>query len=511
MKSKTGNNLQLQPYRNETRGRINFKKMNTKEERSSTVERISMKVAYMNLIRHVKLLIILCALATFVFTYLDAQIHITPGWTAPTILQEKGTNLSLIAHHDTLWLALEKKVKITIMHSKNGCEWSPPSTFPEEWPQYATEFYSPRWLKRPSGDVWLLWFETSAAPAHDSGIYYACLKEDGTLGPSQLVRPLSEKRYSFCACACTLQGDLVAAELLCSECMFDEYGITSSQMVVTDCVVEKADGKSTQEGFTWERIHTVETSKCIDICIDNGGALWLVYNDYFPKKETSIRTIADSQFWGDTDVIPFGVGKSFLQRRNGQYVFFFIEYHSKVFMMTSPDGDTWSDPMLVARVDSGYGMDVTESDDGTMWAAIDGQNVVYVTKYTDEKYQKDIAELKKIRIHNYLTVLEIVGMTGIAWILFVRSPIYEAGKSGLKKIRNTERIKKKSGHVVLIVTACAAVFAYAYMPDYLLFLPFFVLFVGSLVEYLIFEAESAILTVVIVVILLALSLIYSQI
>ncbi len=448
--------------------------------------------------RHITFLIVLCLLGVGIFMVLSTTHLFTPAWTYTRHSFHKGESPSLLFHDNRLWLATEKLTQIEILYSENGVRWSS-FKFPEELPKYYTEFHNPCWLRRPNGDVWLLWFEKSEAPGHDGpGVYAASLGEEETLSEPWVVYPLDAERYSLCSAAIAPDGGLAVMGYHFSE------GFKDQSSAYAECTIHTADENfqwDTPVSMPWLRPITdtsyVSRSTCIDICLDNQRTLWAVYSAVSPKDETRMRTSKNGTVWSDEYTIPVGIGTAFLQVQNGQYVLFFIERSRSVFMLYSSDGVKWSDPIPVTRTGSTYNLDVTQSDDGTLWAVIDAGKSLHMMKFTGA--ESDLSQIQDSDRKNRIITVEIVLLVGGVWIIVKRSPFYEQAKVGLKDIRlNKEKQSKVRFTEIIIGIGCFLVLS-VLAPICMLLFAVFIFLTIYLVDYVLLKAENIYFTIIVIV------------
>ena len=435
--------------------------------------------------RHIKFVIALCLLGVVTFMALNATTAFS-GWTSPYALQG-GDSPSLLAHDDTLWLAVEKSIRMTIMHSGDG-DWSS-FDYPEELPRYYTEFHNPCWLKRPDGEVWLLWLEKSETPAHVGGIYSASLRDDGTLSAPSLIYLLDTERFSLCSVANTSDGGLAM--------MGHHFSKSSTQSPdqYAECTIHVADENlqwNTPVSMPWLRPVTetshLSRSTCGDIFLDDQGMLWAVYTTYLPWKETFMRTSRDGTEWSEEYVVPVGMGKGFLQQHNGLYLLFFIERYRSVSMVYSEDGVNWSDPVSVTGKSPSYDLDVTESDDGTLWAVIDRGESLSVAKST-QNFQ-DRSQEQDSRRRNGIIAAEVVLLVGVSWIFVQRSSFYQNTRIRLKEIRSNKSERARVRRVeIMIGILCFAILT-AFVPSCAILFAIFVFLTTYLIDYLLLKAEN---------------------
>jgi hypothetical protein len=340
------------------------------------------------------------AVGVIAFVHLNAQMTFSPGWTEPIELPEAGGSLSLLVHDGTLLLAFRrggnKGPEIAITYSVNGREWSPPySVVQETEKDYSLK--NPEWLKRPNGDIWLVW--NSRMRNGDNiieNVYYGVLREDKTLSDPQIIHSCDGELYSFSEIGNTPQGGLAILEIYTPLVTVTIQGRKVQGTIHTHCVV-----RSTNEALKWGK--PVLLSKTIfagsvDLLLDDQNTLWAAYTEY-PPGETFFRTSKDGKNWSEPHTVSARSSFRFIQRHNKKYVLFFGNYKG-VYMMTSTDGVIWSNSSLVMPVRECYSVGVAESDDGILWAVIDGTGCFCVTHYTDEKYLEDMETLKDFHIKN---------------------------------------------------------------------------------------------------------------
>jgi hypothetical protein len=92
----------------------------------------------------------------------------------------------------------DKGPEIAITYSDNGREWSPPYSVVRESAEDLYPPLNPEWLKRPNGDIWLVWYSGRRSGDNITKIvYYAVLKKDKTLSDPQIIHSCDGELYSF--------------------------------------------------------------------------------------------------------------------------------------------------------------------------------------------------------------------------------------------------------------------------------------------------------------------------
>ena len=365
---------------------------------------------------------IVCAIALVAFALLNTGKEFSPGWSDPVKIQESGGAPSLLAYNGELWLAFNRRgdegTEIAIIRSKDGLGWSSPYTIVKKTAGDHISPMNPRWLKRPDGDIWLVWSSGTGTSGDYMGIvYYAWLKEDGTFTAPSEIHSFDGRFYSFWSITNTPRGGLALLE--------DHYPPVSATIqgrkiqgtVFSNCVVQ-----STDETLEWTQpflLSQTDFASCISALLDDQGTIWAVYEESDPMEGTYFRTSDNGIAWSEPHMIPITSARVFYQRHNHQYVILSITDYSSVSMMSSPDGTEWSGPIPVITLGKAYDLDVTESDDGTLWAIIDGGSCFYVTHYSDEQYMGDSQEMRDFRTKNGVLACGIAILVGSAW-LFVR-------------------------------------------------------------------------------------------
>lgn len=367
------------------------------------------------------ILFVSCVVALTLFVYLNAQGEFPPGWTDPVKVGKSGRSFSLLVH-DKMWLAFVRwggeDEEIAISSSQDGIEWSTPYTFVEKSAEDLISPGSPEWLKRPNGDIWLLWSSGKGTAENVTSIVYcALLKEDGTFSAPHVIHSFDGEIYSFSSIANTSSGGLAMLEAYYPRTSLTIQGKEVEGSIYSNCVVQSADKTLewnppfllSQTNFAW----------CIALFLDDQGTIWAVYEECDPIEGTYIRTSEDGTTWSEPHKVPAYVGKEFLQRHNGEYMLFYTVGDTSVYMTRSPDGVKWSSPTLAAHLEKVYDLDVTESDDGTLWMVIEGRGGSYITQYTDEKYQTDLYTLKSLHIKN-AAACGVVVLVGASLLFLTR-------------------------------------------------------------------------------------------
>lgn len=377
--------------------------------------------------------VILCAIATSTYIFLNGIEDTTPGWSGPVIIRKKGRDLSLLIDNEDMWIAYERNLEIHVLHSKDGKKWSfytPPDN-PEGYSLQVT----PHWVKRPDGAAWLVWRPTEAEKQFWK-FCYAQPKDNMFTAPEEMSY-LNEMRHS--------------------------YSLTSDVSVLGICypsgvwVGVDATGDSYEydiddpEGVLPKHLSLEEYPTFSLLCLDTTGVLWAVGNK-------SVVTSRDGTTWSDPFPLPVGEDRQFFQRRNGEYVSFYTDTES-IFMVVSPDGIEWSEPLLViTKVNQPSHLNVTEADDGTLWAAFTGGTTIFVTWYTDEQCQKDLLK-PDYRAKNREYACTIALLLGVGWVFFRRSSYYPSLRTYIEKIR-WEGLDKKVRLILFLSFACGYFFAF---------------------------------------------------
>jgi len=367
------------------------------------------------------ILFVSCVVALTLFVYLNAQGEFPPGWTDPVRVGKSGRSFSLLVY-DKIWLAFVrwggKDEEIAISYSQDGIEWSTPYTFVEKSAEDLISPGSPKWLKRSNGDIWLLWSSGQGTAENVTGIvHYALLKEDGTFSTPRVIHSFDGEIYSFSSIANTSSGGLAMLEAYCPRTSLTIQGKEVQGSIYSNCVVQSAD-----ETLEWNPpflLSQTDFAWCIALFLDDQGTIWAVYEESDPIEGTYIRTSEDGIMWSEPHKVPAYVSKEFLQRHNGEYVVFYTVGDTSVYMTRSPDGVKWSSPTLAAHLEKAYDLDVTESDDGTLWMVIEGMGGFYITQYTDEKYQTDLYTLRSLRIKN-AAACGVVVLVGASLLFLTR-------------------------------------------------------------------------------------------
>lgn len=366
--------------------------------------------------------VIACSAALISFIYLNAREEVTPGWADPIVIQEKGAFPSLIFHEGEFWLAFikggDKGSEIAVMRSENGVEWSPPYTLVKASEDLTSPF-NPQWLKRPNGDLWLVW--DASRGAHETYmelVYYTGLNEDGTFSAPSVIHSFDGSDYSFSSVTNTPDGGLAMLEAFYPPVYLTIQGREVEGTVYTKCVVQ-----STDETLEWSQpflLSQTDFAVCVAILLDNQGTLWAVYEESDPVEGTYFRTSHDGITWSEPHMTPVVFGERFFQRHDHQYVLFFIYDTASVYMMSSPDGTEWCNPTPVINLEKAIDLDVTESDDGTLWMIAEGRRWFYITHFSDEQYTKDSQEMRDFRMKNGVVACGIAIIVCAAWLFLKR-------------------------------------------------------------------------------------------
>ena len=109
----------------------------------------------------------ICAISFSVFVCLNAQEEVTPGWTDPIAIKQPGCCPSLLFHQGEFWLVFrrggDEGPEIAVIRSQDGVEWSSPRALVKESAENLLSPTNPQWLKRPDGEVWLVWYSGKRA------------------------------------------------------------------------------------------------------------------------------------------------------------------------------------------------------------------------------------------------------------------------------------------------------------------------------------------------------------
>jgi hypothetical protein len=371
----------------------------------------------------VVLLAIVCTIAFLVFIFLNMGEEFSPGWTDPVKVDESGGALSLLHHNGELWAAFNRRgdegTEIAVIHSKDGIEWSNSSTLVKKTAEYLISPKHPQWLERPDGDIWVLW-RSGKGTSDDylEIVHYAIWKEDGTFTAPGAVHSYDGNTYSFSSVTNTPGGGLTMLEHYYPPVYAIIQGREVRGTVYTRCVVQSTDDHS-----EWSQpflLSKTDFASCATVLLDDQGVIWAVYEESDPVEGTYFRTSHDGITWSESHMVPVRFPMRFLQRRNHQYVLFFIYDSTAVYMMSSPDGIEWSSPTLVAHLDKAYDMDAAESEDGILWVMIDGGSCFYVTQYSDQQYSQDSQIIQNFRTRNGILACGIAATAGAFWILLRR-------------------------------------------------------------------------------------------
>ena len=389
----------------------------------------------------VTLVLAVCTVFLSVVTYLNVQRSFFPGWTELSENREWMSPESLIFHDGRLWLVytsgLPRERETGIMYTEDGIEWSPPYVFLKESKEGSLYYGVPRWLKRPTGDLWLVWSSGIRTSDVQSRIlHYARLEEEGTVGLSHEIHQYSTD-YSFDSIANTPDGGVIIMMVYWPP---DYYIIDGRQVrmhVFTGCVVQSAD-----ENREWNPpllLSETDLAQPHEIYLDHERVIWALYEESYPIKGVYFQTSRNGSLWNGPRKIPINAEvTTFFQRHNGEYVLFFIDDDS-AYMMTSPDGSKWSNPQLVYRTQvpheiadaldeytrgKPYDVIAAESDDGTLWAAIDCGQPFLFAKYSDEQCLKDLKEMRDFHMKNGAVACGVAAISG-AILLFLWKKFFE--------------------------------------------------------------------------------------
>lgn len=226
-------------------------------------------------------------------------------------------------------------------------------------------------------------------------MYYAVLKEDKTLSEPHILHSFDGELYSFSAIANAPQGGVALMESFTPLVTATIQGRKVQGTLYSSCVVQSADNNQWNQPVLLSETNFAHS---VALLLDDDDTLWAVYAESDPLKRTYFRTSKDGKEWSEPHTVSAGLAVRFLQRSNQQYVLFFSN-GTAIYMVTS-DSVTWSRPHPIMSVRECYSLGVAESDDGTLWAVIEGKGCFYVTQYTDEQYLKDVNTLKGLHMRN---------------------------------------------------------------------------------------------------------------
>ncbi len=348
------------------------------------------------------------------YIYFTAGEDLSPGWTSPVKIQDDELlrltyQFPLITYHGgELWISFfgygEKGRAIKVAHSKDGKEWSSPLILAEESSIEHT-LSAVQWLERPDGSLWLLWTESKSGD-RDKVLYYAVL-DDCMWTPQEIHR--LDRTYRIERVENAPGGGLVV--LTEHEAEFDG-----------ECFVQ-----SSNEHFEWNPPYLLNmwpSSGCCDVLLDRNGTLWVIYNEGLDR--TSFRTSGDGNTWGFPQEFPLETkaGGILLQRTSGQFVFILAKDSGSRSVSFSQDGLEWSRPTLIVRTNQYIHFDVTESADSTLWGVFEVDDVIYITKYSDQKYYEDLRFLRNLRIKNEAIFFSICLLIVTSSFLLRMDPIH---------------------------------------------------------------------------------------
>jgi hypothetical protein len=379
--------------------------------------------------RVIVLLGVLSVVALCSFTYLNTRTTIFPGWTVPVKVQDKGSDPLLTYHNGELWLAFfiagEEGRRIEITRSQDGIEWSPPSTVLRESPEDCSFPLGVQLLERPDGTLWF--FSMGLNGDDDCStrvLYYSILEGNGTWStPTETYG--RDDTYFFSAIANTPDGGVIVLENHTPTRYTTVDGKEVPLMYGNECFVQPTD--ETLELYTHVLLDTTQYSMCKDILLDHTGVLWMLYRDHGGASRAYVQTSEDGISWSYPQNIPIGsfLTGRLIQRQNHQFVLIFRDVADLLFMTTSLDCQTWSEPTLVASVMGNDNwindFDVTEADDSTLWVIIESRRGFFITQYSDKQYVQDIHTLRNLRIENGVIAFCIALMIGATWFFFRRS------------------------------------------------------------------------------------------
>jgi hypothetical protein len=366
--------------------------------------------------------VVICGVILATFVCLNTK-DISPGWVSPSKIYESGDIESLLSHNGELWNVYTRgaynEEEILISHSKDGIKWSPPHIFLKELPKDSIFFGNPRWLKRPDGHIWLLWYSGTRDPDDNTEtLHYAELLDNGTWSIPHEIHRYNGENYFFWSIANTLEGGLVIMMDYWPPGYATIQGREVPALVFTECIVQKAD-----ESLKWNppislsQTHFADSS---DIYLDNEGIIWAIYEESDPAEGVYSRLSEDGISWSEPHQIIKGsvYATTFFQRSNGEYVLFFIGDTHAVYMVRSSDGQEWSEPSSVFSMNDASGLDAVESDDGTIWALVDCEGAFYLTQYSGQRYQEDLQSMWGFRIKNGALTCGVVFIVYAVWLSF---------------------------------------------------------------------------------------------
>lgn len=384
--------------------------------------------------------LVITALSSFI--YFTTGEDLSPGWTSPVKIQDDESlrlsfQVPLITYHGgELWIAFygygEKRRAIKVAHSKDGEEWSSPLVLVEESSIEHT-LSAFQWLERPDGSLWLLWTE-SKSEDQDKVLSYAAL-DDYTWTPQKIHR-LDRTNYIE-RVENAPGGGLVV--------LIEHEGESGCE-----CSVQ-----SSNEHFEWNPPYVLSmwsSSGCCDVLFDRNGTLWAIFNEGLER--TSFRTSRDGNTWSSSQEFPLETkaGGIFLQRTSGQFVFILAEDLGSRFVSFSQDGLEWSRPTLIVRTNKYLHFDVTESADSILWGVFEVDNVIYLTKYSDQKYYEDLYFLRNLRIKNEAIFFSICLLIITSSFLLRMGPIHALLKENPHYLRVEKHIQKVQKNMRRVVS-----------------------------------------------------------
>lgn len=336
----------------------------------------------------------------------------SPGWTVPVKIpqvRETAINPLLTYYNGELWLTFDTWGEVNVIHSRNGVEWSPPFIIVEESPKACSFPLSRELLKRPDGKLWLFWQESNEDGECQHVLFCSILEENGTWSAPRELCHIGED-WSWAEGIANRPGGGIV--------LLEELGVSSGRNELTI--------RASNEDFEWSPRFLLTSSSSpshLGMLLDDEGVLRLLYIESGKKGGVFLRTSEDGTTWSEPQRISEEIreGECLVQRKNGQFVLFLRRYPNSIDVSVSSDTLKWSHPTpVVQEAEQVFLFSATESEDGTLWVVFKGGDGFYLTHCSDDNCLVGGELQENALVKNVILALGIAAIALVVLLLVIR-------------------------------------------------------------------------------------------